>query len=251
MKYIFIVLLIVCSGSLSAQTYSLGNQSKWNYLTNFDVSCDLYMLDRGRYYILLSVSYKDIPDILDGMLVSYGTVLKKGNIYYLKDTFSDAEIILEQVKHSNFIVRKGFPFMENEYFYYNINTDNLTDSFLSDITGEIKKKSERELIYQKEKNSEAVPLWLGTYKNGDMSLTLDTEYRYQIHYLFERFSFLISEGQWSKKGNELTLFDPILNHSFLALINPNGLSMIRFPNNLNPTWNYSPVENEMHPFIMR
>lgn len=251
MKYIFIVLYILCSECLSAQMYELGNQSKWNYLTNFDVSCYFQLLKNDQYSISFSVVHKDVADIVYSLFISYGTVHKKGNIYCLKDLFSGAEIILEQVKHSNLIVRKGFSFMENEYLFFYREADDLTDSFLENIAGEIKGKSERELIYQKEKSNKVVPLRLGGYKNRDVSLFLDLEYRYQIHYSIEGCSFLISEGQWSKKGNELTLFDPILNHSFLALINPNGLSMIRFPNNLNPTWNYSPVENEMHPFIMR
>ena len=101
---------MICSGSLFSQTYSLGNQSKWNQLSNVLVSCDLNLLKDNRYYILLSVGTSELVQ----------------NMYYLQDIPSGANIVLEEINHSNLIVRKGFSFMENELFFYENDAD---DSF--------------------------------------------------------------------------------------------------------------------------
>ena len=47
-------------------------------------------------------------------------------MYYLQDIPSGANIVLEEINHSNLIVRKGFSFMENELFFYENDAD---DSF--------------------------------------------------------------------------------------------------------------------------
>lgn len=107
----FIVLFLICSGSLFSQTYSLGNQSKWNQLSNVLVSCNLNLLKDNRYYILLS---SGTSELVQNMFPSYGFFYKEGNVYYLQDIPSGANIVLEEINHSNLIVRKGFLFMEND-----------------------------------------------------------------------------------------------------------------------------------------
>ena len=114
---------MICSGSLFSQTYSLGNQSKWNQLSNVLVSCDLNLLKDNRYYILLSVG---TSELVQNIFPSYGFFHKEGNMYYLQDIPSGANIVLEEINHSNLIVRKGFSFMENELFFYENDAD---DSF--------------------------------------------------------------------------------------------------------------------------
>ena len=112
----FIVLFLICSGSLFSQTYSLGNQSKVESLSNVLVSCDLNLLKDNRYYILLPLL--EPLGTCTKYISSYGFFHKEGNMYYLQDIPSGANIVLEEINHSNLIVRKGFSFMENELFFY-------------------------------------------------------------------------------------------------------------------------------------
>lgn len=84
----FIVLFLICSGSLFSQTYSLGNQSKWNQLSNVLVSCDLNLLKDNRYYILLSVG---TSELVQNIFPSYGFFIKK-EICIIK--ISQVELIL-------------------------------------------------------------------------------------------------------------------------------------------------------------
>lgn len=81
------------------------------------------LLKDNRYYILLSVG---TSELVQNIFPSYGFFHKEGNMYYLQDIPSGANIVLEEINHSNLIVRKGFSFMENELFFYENDAD---DSF--------------------------------------------------------------------------------------------------------------------------
>ena len=182
----FIVLFLICSGSLFSQTYSLGNQSKWNQLSNVLVSCDLNLLKDNRYYILLSVG---TSELVQNIFPSYGFFHKEGNMYYLQDIPSGANIVLEEINHSNLIVRKGFSFMENELFFYENDADD-SFSYLLDFKDRCESVRTYSLESKDKKNIEIQPLPLGTYRNGFVSLFLDLDFCYKIYYLLDGYSCL-------------------------------------------------------------
>lgn len=80
---------------------------------------------------------------------------------------------------------------------------------------------------------------------------LHNDFLYQIHYHLGEYSPIISEGKWSKEGNLLKLYDSFLDYSFTALIDSNKITVIDFPNDVYYNCNYSPVEGEMLPFIVK
>ena len=242
----FIVLFLICSGSLFSQTYSLGNQSKWNQLSNVLVSCDLNLLKDNRYYILLSVG---TSELVQNIFPSYGFFHKEGNMYYLQDIPSGANIVLEEINHSNLIVRKGFSFMENELFFYENDADD-SFSYLLDFKDRCESVRTYSLESKDKKNIEIQPLALGTYRNGFVSLFLDLDFCYKIYYLLDGYSCLLSEGKWSKENNELFFYDPVLEYSFKGFVQSDGLRMTRFPNELNLKWDYHLVSDEAYPFIV-
>ena len=242
----FIVLFLICSGSLFSQTYSLGNQSKWNQLSNVLVSCDLNLLKDNRYYILLSVG---TSELVQNIFPSYGFFHKEGNMYYLQDIPSGANIVLEEINHSNLIVRKGFSFMENELFFYENDADD-SFSYLLDF----KDRCESVRTYSLESKDKKI-LKFNLCHQGHIEMDLYLYFQiwifcYKIYYLLDGYSCLLSEGKWSKENNELFLYDPVLEYSFKGLFNLMALRMTRFPNELNLKWDYHLVSDEAYPFIV-
>lgn len=77
LKYIFIVLYVICSGSLSSQTYEPGGELRLNNLPKIRESCFLELLNERQYCLSYLVEHEDV-DIVREMLVSYGTVHKVG-----------------------------------------------------------------------------------------------------------------------------------------------------------------------------
>ncbi len=234
------------------QSYSFGNdntwrdaKSKWNNMP-IPISCSLYLLQENRYYIDISIWESD--DIVFGMFPSYGTFYKRGKFYYLEDISSGAELVLKEVKYSNLLVKKGFCFMKNEYFFKDEYTYD-SDENMIDFEEEAVKRQRRELDLLKNKQTDPVPLQLGVYKNGTISLFLELDFHYRILFFSESPLCLLSEGKWEKHGNVLHLYDPSLNYTFLAFVDVKGVKMIRFPNCGYPDWMYDLSIG--YPFIMR
>ncbi len=235
------------------QSYSLGNgslwqnvKSKWNNMP-VPISCSLYLLKENRFYIDISVN--ELIDVVFTMFPAYGYFSKKGKLYYLKDISSGAELVLEEIKHSNLLVKKGFCFMENELFHkdeYIYDSDEGALNFDEDVV----MSKNREIDFKENKKPEPVPLQLGVYRNGDISLFLEVGFHYKILFSSESPLCLLSEGKWEKEGNVLKLYTPSLDYTFLALISSSGkLKMIRFPNCGYPDWVYELTIE--YPFIMR
>lgn len=126
--------------------------------------------------------------------------------------------------------------MENEYFFKDGSS---TYSDIVHFEEEEKRRDEQEAIFLMNKSLDPISLQAGTYSNGNISLSLGVNYCYKIQFLIgKEFSYLVSKGKWSKKGNELKLYDPCLDYTFRALINPGNLTMISFPNDLLMNKNY-------------
>ena len=139
--------------------------------------------------------------------------------------------------------------MQNEYFIYEGKTNSLVFSMVNIDSEYAKKKKELQLI-KNEQLSQYTTVRLGKYKNGNVCFVLKKNSFYEILYMFEEYSCLISEGKWSKEGNLLKLYDSFLDYSFTALIDTNKIIVIDFPNDIYPNKNYSPVESEMLPTIV-
>lgn len=247
-KFILITVFLLCIEITYAQYYEMGKRRLLNEKNFTETYCGLY-LQEDKYYILLT---EGTSELSLNFFVSYGRVHKKGNMYYLKDIPSNAEIILEENKDmSDLIIRKGFSFMQNKHFLYQ---DDIVEDELEtiiDVESECIRKKEWSLHNKKNKISYTSPLRLGVYENKSITLSLDYDYHYQIHYILGEYSQIISEGKWAKGGNLLKLYDAFLDYSFTALIDSSKITVIDFPNDVYSDYDYLPVEGEMLPFIVR
>ncbi|MCM0722303.1 hypothetical protein NBH15_29100 [Parabacteroides sp. W1-Q-101] len=172
-------------------------------------------------------------------------------MYYLKDIPCNAEIVLEASGDlSNLVIRKGFSFMQNERFWYQGDIiDNDLESMV-DIESIYIRKRERDLHKRKQKISSSFPLRLGVYENKSITLSLDSDYLYQIHYKLNEYSQIVSKGKWIKDGNLLKLYDAFLDCSFTALIDSCKIIVFDFPNDVYSDYDYLPVEEKMLPLIV-
>lgn len=173
-------------------------------------------------------------------------------MYYLKDIPCNAEIVLEASGDlSNLVIRKGFSFMQNERFWYQGDIiDNDLESMV-DIESIYIRKRERDLHKRKQKISSSFPLRLGVYENKSITLSLDSDYLYQIHYKLNEYSQIVSKGKWIKDGNLLKLYDAFLDCSFTALIDSCKIIVFDFPNDVYSDYDYLPVEEKMSPLIVK
>lgn len=246
-KYILIAVFSMYIETIFAQYYEMGERKVLNTKNSPEAYCELH-LQKDKYYILFT---EGTGELSSSFFVSYGRVHTIGNMYYLKDIPCNAEIVLEANNDkSEFVVKKGFSFMENERFLCKGETDD-TCGYVVDLEVECKNKRERDLHNRKKKSSYPIPFRLGVYKNESITLSLDNNYLYQIHYHLGEYSPIISEGKWSKEGNLLKLYDSFLDYSFTALIDSNKITVIDFPNDVYPNKNYSPIESEMLPTIVK
>lgn len=246
-KYILIVVFFIYMQTVFAQYYEMGERKVLNTSSCLEAYCEL-ILQKDKYCILFT---EGTSELSSSFFVSYGQVRKQGNMYYLKDIPCNTEIVLEANNDkSQFVVRKGFSFMKNERFLYQGDIDDSCE-YVVDLDVECRKKIERDLHNRKKESSYPVPLRLGVYKNESITLSLNNDFLYQIHYHLGEYSPIISEGKWSKEGNLLKLYDSFLDYSFTALIDSNKITVIDFPNDVYYNCNYSPVEGEMLPFIIK
>ena len=247
-KYILITVFFICTEIVYAQYYEMGKRRLLNARDFSEAYCGLY-LQKDKYFILLT---EGTSELSSSSFVSYGRVCKKDNMYYLKDIPCNAEIVLEASGDmSNLVIRKGFSFMQNERFWYqgDIIDDDLES--MVDIESVYIRKRERNLHKRKHKISSSPPLRLGVYENKSITLSLDSDYLYQIHYKLNEYSQIVSKGKWIKDGNLLKLYDAFLDCSFTALIDSSKITVIDFPNDVYSDYDYLPVEEKMLPLIVK
>lgn len=247
-KYILIIIFFMCMDIAYAQYYEMEGRQLLNPQDFSEAYFEL-SLQKDKYFILLT---EGTSELSFSFFVSYGKVRKVGNIYYLKDIPCNAEIILEASGNQpNLIIKKGFSFMQNKSFIYKGEIiDDVLESML-DIESEYMKKKERNLHNRKNKISSSLPLRLGVYKNKTITLNLNADFLYQIHYNGEEHSYLISKGKWIKEGNLLKLYDAFGEYLFTALIDSNKITVFDFPNDVYSNYDYLPVEEKMLPFMVK
>ena len=247
-KYISIVIFFVYIETAYAQYYEMGKRRLLNTRDFSEAYCELY-LQKNKYFILLT---EGTSELSSSFFVSYGLVHKKSNVYYLKDIPCNAEIVLEENEdRSDLIIRKGFSFMQNECFLYrgDIIDDDLES--IVDIESKYIIKRKWDLYNKKNKILSLFPLRLGVYENKSITISLDSNYLYQIHYNLGEYSQIVSKGKWIKDGNMLKLYDAFLDYSFTALIDSCKITVIDFPNDVYTDYDYIPVEEKMLPFIVK
>lgn len=238
MKYIFVILFLFCANPLFAQRYVLGESKFLNHWTQEYMDCRLYLLD-NKYTMKLSLIS---DDIVFNMFPFYGYVRKEGNLYYLKDIPTNAEIVLEKDKSGNFNIKKGFSFMQKKCLTYEDKADSDDFSWF-DIDIEYDKKKKYVQSIRDKQLPDKLKFRFGEYMNGNVHVSLEENGSYTIAYRFQEYLIVISEGKWSTKNGILKLRDPFLNFSFTMLTCVDRkLIAIDFPNELNKEWIYSFVE---------
>lgn len=238
MKYIFVILFMFCTNPLFAQRYVLGESKFLNHWTQEYMDCRLYLLD-NKYTMKLSLIS---DDIVFNMFPFYGYVRKEGNLYYLKDIPTNAEIVLEKDKSANFNIKKGFSFMQKKCLTYEDKADSDDFSWFDIDVENDKKKKDVQSVRDKQL-PDKLKFRFGEYMNGNVHVSLEENGSYTIAYRFQEYLIVISEGKWSTRNGILKLRDPFLNYSFTMLTSVDKkLIAIDFPNELNEEWIYSFVE---------
>lgn len=257
MKYIYILFLLIQSITLCSQTYQLSGSVNIQRFDSIElrekenVYITLNMMDEHFYCLNFDVAVTN--DIIRGTFLSYGKIDVIGNKYYLTDISCGYQLILEKQGKDTFEVKQGFYFlMGKKFHYYRTYMD---DSMLSlnDIEKERLEREKCESYYVESRTKDRVPLQLGTYWGEcNLAVSIMTNNRYKI--FLEPSSkeyYLLSEGAWTKNGNELSMYDPNLDYSFLCLIREKNLIRVRFPTGTCPGVILFPQKDKMYPFIMR
>lgn len=243
-KYILILILFVYSGLLSAQCYLLDTVKVINPIDCREAEFKLNLLD-GYFYIVYSDSY---IEGMESVVFSYGRFKVRGNKYYLQDTPSN--MVLECNRNNAvFEIEKGFSFMQGHKFTYLGDCDEIEVSIVSPHIKNNKKSD----LYKLKNRSDcmSIPLKLGVYENGAVSLYLEYDFQFSIRLEVQKYEWVISDGFWCKNGNNLELYDRFADHRFTALIDSLGINAIDFPRELGTGYRFRKAEGKMLPFIVR
>ncbi|MCL2041752.1 MAG: hypothetical protein FWG84_06915 [Bacteroidales bacterium] len=191
------------------------------YSLSDDSYCDIYFTNTGRYCIMLSAHLSD--DILLDVPLSDGTYSILDNDIILTDKYLHYKMQLEY-KNNELHVKEAFRFLQNKVFEFRrlsdfpfIESYNISDFIL---------QQERN-IYTSQYQS-AFSLKAGQYRNAGQisyfSLNLSPMGFYTLQYIIEDIIYLIlSDGTWSRNGNELILYDTEVEHNFYMHIGKNKL----------------------------
>lgn len=175
-----------------------------------NIDCNIYLFKSGNYYIELSDNVTS--DIIDSYILSYGKFSLKNKELTLNDRVHNYKMKLI-VGNKTLTVKHAFGFLINKKFiYYDSNPDLELPVSKINVT---RIQKERE-IYKKTYKT-LFPLSFGVYKNEEtfqFKLNIQKNNKYKLEFR----NIILSEGNWSRNGNELVLRDLILNHSFYALI---------------------------------
>ena len=173
---------------------------------NIDIDIDLYK--SGVYEIGTSEYITD--DMLGGCYISYGNYTLENENLILTDIYNGLKMQFEY--HTNYIFSKQtFKCISNKKIYSDgFELYNSPGSSYNEI-----KPLEEDRLENKQLNSNEYSLLPGIYKNNDdFCLTIQSNKKY----IFKYKKMILSEGVWDRKGNELNLFDEILNHTFYVII---------------------------------
>ncbi len=218
MKLLLIfTLIILANSSINAQiigTYSIRK-------LNNNISCDIFFFKNGHYLLDLQESLSD--DFIEGMIFSDGTFSQKNNKITLKDKVHGYKIMLLQnnnelqvINGFNWLLKKSFVFLNKSVYNEEKHVPKLDTSSI------IQKRND----YNKS-HKPNIPLVTGVYENvrSSTSLNIQSNNKYKLLYK----SIVLSEGIWTRKGNELALFDTAVKHTFYVLIDNNAIISCLLP----------------------
>ena len=248
MKFVLFLILLVCSGRVSAQYYELNKIQVVDILTGQEVLFELNLMDD-----IYCIEYSDIySEGGTSFIFSYGRVSICGNKYYLMDMQSNMNIVLESNKDKSvFKIQKGFSIMQGHEFVYSGDKKDYEDMLNSFVRPYIKSKKSSDFCKLDNGFDQCTPLELGVYENNYISLYLGYDFQYSIKFSVYDFEQTISEGSWCKKRNKLELYDQFADHSFTALIDSCDIKVVDFPNELGSDCRFKKVKSKMLPFIFR
>lgn len=269
-------LLLIDSKSLTSVYFpnELNESDRYSFVANglFPFSVDKYILcdiSGLKYYDITQLENKinieavllltnngvfclsiDFPDHNppNVNVFSYGNFIQEGNKLFLNDIPSGFQIVLEKIDEYSFVCKKGFYFIEERLFGFKENQTIEPESFPVDIERGIQEREKRDNVIKNNKSTNAISFQLGTYGH---ELIIEVNNRYKLFMDSAiRIRVLLSTGLWTKKGNELRLYDSSLDYSFLLLIEYDNLLRIRYPENDLDRIYLFPQKDHMYPFIM-
>ena len=186
-----------------------------------DTESNLYLFKSGTYYLELMEILSD--DLVESFILSYGNYAVNGNSVSLHDKVNGFTMELKSEGQSLEVIKSFTCLMNLKFFYY----DEITTGepgFINSGTSKEKLREERQ-NYQLI-NKTPFPFDQGSYETpGDYVLNISEDFKFSLFYK----DLLISNGTWTRNGNELSIFEADLKHHFYALIGNNVLTSKLLP----------------------
>jgi TonB family protein len=222
-----IVVLIYC---MALETLSLSANSVsgiYRLYINRDITCFIDLYPDNRYNLSLFVSHTD--DINEEVPISIGKYKKTSNAIIFTDTVHGFTMRFQRNADKSITVNKGFVLMKGKVFHYCSTSEG--ESIFTMFYNIKNQKQERSRYTQT--HTTLYPVYYATYESENNTivnkeyyqtelgyeLKIQKENKYALYYK----GILISEGQWKRNGNELSLFDVNLQHFFYVLTGEKGL----------------------------
>jgi hypothetical protein len=184
-----------------------------------DVSYYISLYKNGTFEFTINESLTNDMGLV--ILLSYGNyMLKNGNIE-LQDKYNGFNMQFEY--HQYFLIAKKSynGFVGNKFI--KIRSSQEMGNSLSKEIKTIKQIISTLNASNLKENVINSGIYEGEYEKFNLNLSVEYTYVFKYH------SFVISKGNWSRKKNELVLFDSILNHHFYLFIGKNGLYNLFIP----------------------
>jgi len=203
-------MMILISGQIHSQISGV------YYLAINKQDCYITIFNNGKYYIDINESVTS--DIILGMTLTYGTYTINKDQITLTDNMHNFKMKFLYVNNS-IEVKQSFKFLLNKKFVFREANNESEPDFLINRVDIVKIKKER--IEYNKTNSIPIVFNIGTYDDGrDFVLYLEKDTTYRLAYRWN----IISEGNWSRDGNVLELFDTSLQCPFYLFIDISGLN---------------------------
>jgi len=222
MKFIIFCLIFFACTSVTtlsqlSAVYSLDNVS------GNSTDCCIYLYKNGVYEIVLEE--QETVDLISNSQISYGNYTcenKQINLFDLYNGYQMRFILRDDyiVSIRSFKWLLNRKFLKRDFQIY----DDPDSTYLKEKKVEQRRKEFKQIC-----NVE-YPMKMGIYKTI-YGFTLNIKCDRQ--YVFEYHGIILSEGTWSRNGNELVLVDTVLQYSFFVFIEKEGLNCLILPGNYN------------------
>ena len=175
----------------------------------------------GQYSIEMNENVTN--DILGARTMSIGNYSIEGKEVRLIDKVHNFQMTLLLVNDS-LVMKNSFCFLKDKTFGFKSSyVDKINFNWLKDFDSV---RVEKERTEYKNQNKKKFPLIYDDYLLreslfGSMRycLTINQDYTYRLYFK----TMIISEGNWSREGVELVLYDTCLKHQFYLMIRKRSL----------------------------